>query len=232
VKALLLITLAACSGGKQIDAPNDKPAPKPTPKVETVNPDALCVTKGAAAIGGKIIEPTVRAIVRGSSGDAASMTFTFRGDSPTVRQLASGQARRQLGLKLRAQNGCNLVYVMWRLDPKPMLDISIKHNPGKATHKECGADGYTKIKPTTSTPVPDLEPGATHTLRAEITGDELQAFIDDKLVWSGVLPETARTMSGPSGMRSDNLSFDLVAFSAPPGDSKLPPPKCIVEEGD
>ena len=27
-------------------------------------------------------------------------------------------ARRQVGLKLRARDGCNVVYVMWRIEPK------------------------------------------------------------------------------------------------------------------
>ena len=223
------MSIMACGGGKQIEA---APSDKPVAKLEPIIKDALCVTKGAAAIGAKITEPTMRAGALGSSGDAASITFTFRGDTGSVRELASGQARRQLGLKLRAQNGCNLVYVMWRLDPKPKLDVSIKLNPGKQTHKDCGADGYTRLKPTKSAPVPDLEPGGTHTLRAEITGDELLAWIDDQLAWRGVLPETARSISGPAGLRSDNLMFDLVAFSAPAGVLKQPAPKCVAEESD
>jgi hypothetical protein len=224
VKALLLLAMTAC-GGKLDAAPADKP-------LVAIKHDALCVTKGAAAIGGKVTEPTVRAVARGTSGDAAAMTFTFRGDSDKVRALASGQERRQLGLKLRAQNGCNLVYVMWRLDPKPKLDISIKYNPGKSTHKQCGADGYTKIKPTKSAPVPDLAAGGTHTLRAEIAGDELVAWIDDKLAWRGILPETARSLAGPAGLRSDNLAFDLVSFSAPVGDPKQTAAKCVAEDTD
>jgi hypothetical protein len=231
VKALVLVAIAACGGGKQLEA-EAAPSDKPVAKLDPIK-DALCVTKGAAAIGSKITAPTMRAVALGSAGDAASVTFTFRGDSDTVRELASGQARRQLGLKLRAMNGCNLVYVMWRLDPKPKLDVSIKLNPGMQTHKDCGADGYTKLKPTKSTPVPDLTAGGTHTLRAEITGDELLAWIDDVLAWRGVLPDAARSISGPAGIRSDNLMFDLVAFSAPVGGkSERPAPKCVAEESD
>lgn len=224
MKALLLIAMTAC-GGKLDAAPADRP-------LVAIARDALCVTKGAAALGGKVTEPTVRAVARGTSGDAAAMTFTFRGDSDKVRALASGQERRQLGLKLRAQNGCNLVYVMWRLDPKPKLDISIKYNPGKSTHKQCGADGYTKIKPTHAAPVPDLAVGGTHTLRAAIAGDELVAWIDDKIAWRGVLPDTARALAGPAGLRSDNLAFDLVSFSAPVGDPKQTAAKCAAEDTD
>jgi len=221
---LLLLAIAAC-GKKPIEAaPSDKPAAKLD--------GMFCVTKGTASIGATITEPTVRAVSLGSSGDSASLEFTYRGDTATTRELASGKTRRQLGLKLRAMNGCNLVYVMWRLDPRPMLDISFKLNPGARTHQDCGADGYTKLKPTTSTPVPVLARGDTHTLRAEITGDELLAYIDDALVWKGTLPDSVRTLSGPAGLRSDNLAFELVAFAAAAGDTNQPLPKCTAEDGD
>jgi len=187
----------------------------PVTKVQPIAKEALCVTKGAARVGERITQPTVRAFARDTAGDAASLTFTYRGETEHTRALASGQERRQLGLKLRAANGCNLVYVMWRLDPKPKLDISVKYNPGMSTHKQCGASGYTKVKPVEHGAVPPLTDGETHTLRAEIHGDTLTAWIDDQPAWRGTLPEHARELSGPAGLRSDNLAFDLVAFSAP-----------------
>ena len=183
-------------------------------KLTVIANDSLCVTKGRIA-SAKITEPTVRAVATSSTGDGAALTFVFRGDSARTRELANGDARRQLGLKLRAANGCNLVYVMWRLDPKPKLEVSVKVNPGMATHRECGADGYTKVKPAHAEAVPALETGGTHTLRAEIHGDELTAWIDDAVAWRGTLPDVARTLAGPSGLRSDNLAFDVVEFRAP-----------------
>ena len=203
-----LTLLAAC--GSNLEA-----APERTVKLVPIT-DALCVTKGAAKVGATVVEPTMRAVALGSHGDGAQLDWIYRGETETTRELASGSARRQVGLKLRAQNGCNLIYVMWRLDPKPMLEVSIKHNPGKATHAECGADGYTKIKATKSWAVPILAAGDRHTLRAVIAGDELTAWIDDKVAWRGTLPEIARSLAGPAGIRSDNLSFDLVGFSATP----------------
>ena len=89
----------------------------------------------------------MRGYALGAGGDAAALTFTYQGEAENTRELASGELRRQLGLKLRAQDGCNVVYVMWRLDPTPKLEVSVKFNPGKRTHEECGADGYTKVKP-------------------------------------------------------------------------------------
>ncbi len=206
-RAAILALVAACGG--KLEA-----APERTVKLVPIT-DTLCVTKGAAKVGATVIEPTMRAVALGSHGDGAALELVYRGDTEATRELASGAARRQVGLKLRAQNSCNVVYVMWRLDPKPMLEVSIKLNPGKAMHAECGAEGYTKVKPTKSWPVPVLVAGDKHVLRAVINGDDLTAWIDEKVAWRGTLPASARTLIGPAGIRSDNLSFELVGFSAP-----------------
>lgn len=219
-------TLAACGGNRTEAAPRTK---KPTIEVTPIAAADLCMTKGAVA-GHEFAEPTMRGYARGFGGDAAALTFTYRGESHETRELAGGQARRQIGVKLRAQDSCNVVYVMWRLDPRPKLDVSVKLNPGANIHKECGADGYTKLKPRKKTFVPAFEYGKTHTLRAEIVGDELYAWIDDKLLFQGTLPKAARKIKGPAGVRSDNVKFDLVSFAAPQGSGDAPP--CKREDAD
>ncbi len=221
-------SFAACSHPTAA-APDRKPAGAPA----VVPPDKFCVTKGALGAriesGLPVDVPTMRLIAPGTNGESASMTFWFRGDTSDKKALASGAERRQLGLKLRAANGCNLVYVMWRLDPKPKLEVSVKSNPGMRTHEDCGANGYIKVKPDDKPlPVPALRIGATHTLRAEIKGDALTAWIDDAIAWTGSLPEEARALEGPAGVRSDNLAFDLVELLAPPG----PEAACKTKEGD
>ena len=205
---LVLALLAAC--GSKLEAAPERPV-----KLVPIT-DTLCVTKGSAKIGATVVEPTMRAVALGTRGDGAALEWIYKGDTAETRELASGSARRQVGLKLRAQNGCNLIYVMWRLDPKPMIEVSVKLNPGKATHAECGAEGYTKIRPTKSWKVPVLASGDRHTLRAAISGDDLTAWVDEKVVWRGSLPAAARSLAGPAGIRSDNLAFELVGFSAPP----------------
>ncbi len=186
---------------------------KPPPAVLIpVAPAALCVTKGELT-GNAIDAPTFRAFSRESTGDAAALTFLTRGETSTTRELASGQLRRQIGLKLRAQDGCNLVYVMWRLDPKPQIEVSVKSNPGMHDSKDCGANGYIKVRPDRS--VHDLRAGDTHELRAEISGDTLTATIDGVVVWHGDLPDEARGLTGPAGLRSDNIAFEIARFSAP-----------------
>jgi hypothetical protein len=213
-RVVLLSLLAAC--GSKLEAAPERPV-----KLVLIT-DTLCVTKGSAKVGATVVEPTMRAVALGTRGDGAALEWIYKGDTAQTRDLASGTARRQVGLKLRAQNGCNLVYVMWRLDPKPQIEVSVKVNPGKATHAECGADGYTKVRPTKSWKVPVLASGDRHTLRAAISGDDLTAWVDEKVVWRGSLPKAARSLSGPAGIRSDNLAFELVGFSAPPAEGVAP----------
>ena len=98
----------------------------------------------------------------------------YRGDTETVRALATSGTRRQLGLKLRAENGCNVIYVMWRLDPRPKLEVSVKRNPGATDHEACGAEGYTKVRPTRAWPVPVLAVGD----HAHAAGGDLRGRAD------------------------------------------------------
>ncbi|MGE5183577.1 MAG: hypothetical protein ACM31C_16005 [Acidobacteriota bacterium] len=189
----------------------------------------LCVTKGAIA-NASIAEPTVRAFALGTSGDAAQLAFTYSGESRAYRALESGELRKQVGLKLRAQDSCNVVYVMWRIAPKPGLAVQVKYNPGKARHEECGTEGYIKVKPSSHAAIPELSVGTSHTLRAEIHGDELRAWIDGALVWQGTLPEEARQIAGPAGLRTDNVSLEGLELHA----SRSPTPglQCKQHETD
>jgi hypothetical protein len=222
-RALLL--LAACAQARTEAAPRDH---APSIELAPVDADKLCVTRGELTQR-SVAVPTMRGFAIGAGGDAAQLTFTYRGETEDAAALASGAVRRQIGIKLRAANSCNVVYVMWRLDPRPALDVSVKANPGMTTHEQCGASGYTKVKPYKKPYVPAFEFGQTHTLRAEIIGDELYAWVDSKLLWQGRLPDAARSIQGPAGLRSDNVKFDLVELAAPHGEGQS---ACKREGGD
>ena len=187
--------------------------------VTEIEPEAVCATHGALRVktSGKptleIRDATTRAFARTSGGDAAAIAFHYIGPTEQVRDLASGAARTQLGLKLRAQDSCNVIYVMWRTD-KAVLDVSVKHNPAQHTNAECGTHGYRKIRPLASHHVPALAAGADHRLQAEIVDDNLTAWIDGIVVWTGTLPSSARELRGPVGIRSDNVELEL-QLSAP-----------------
>lgn len=210
---VIAMTIASGCGGRHAEA-----APPPAADLHPVAPAALCVTKGAIE-DATIAEPTVRAFALGSHGDDAQLSFTYAGKSDRARALASGQLRRQLGLKLRAVDSCNVVYVMWRLDPHPRLEVSVKRNPGMRTHAECGANGYTKVRAAHAEAVPDLTEGSSHVLRAAIVGDALYAWIDGALAWQGRLPDDARELSGPAGLRSDNVKLERVQLAVRPADA-------------
>jgi hypothetical protein len=211
----LIAMLAYGCGSSAANAPTSV---VPQRQVAAVDPAALCVTHGAIA-DGAIVEPTVRAFALGTSGDAAELAFTYASDSSETRALESGQLRRQVGLKLRAQNSCNVVYVMWRIAPKPGLQVQVKHNRGKARNEECGTDGYLKVKSADKLAVPALVAGTSHRLRAEIVGNELHAWIDGQLAWNGELPADASEIAGPAGLRTDNVRLGGVAFAAPHADT-------------
>lgn len=168
---------------------------------------AWCATKGrfATVDGAAAIDaPTFRAVAPATAGDAAELEFTYRGPTAKVVALASGQRRRQLGLKLRAEDGCNLVYVMWRLEPTRALVVSVKRNPGQHDHRGCGAGGYTDVA---TVPAPALAAGDHRVLAAAIVDDTLAVAIDGVELWRGALPAAARDLRGPAGVRSDNVAW-------------------------
>jgi hypothetical protein len=192
----------------------------PTAKLSPAKTAGLCITKGTVGPAeGQVLretrvdDPVVRGFAKGSTGDAAAIDFVYRGKTDTSVPLASGDVRAQLGLKLRAADGCNLVYVMWRFEPKPEVVVQVKSNPGKHTHEECGANGYTRVKPAKSAKVFPPVVGASHRMWAELDGDSLVAWIDDRIVWQGTLPDV-KDLQGPAGFRTDNVKADLALLVA------------------
>jgi hypothetical protein len=156
--------------------------------------------------------PEMRAILRVPGTRLIEVPFTYVGPTDATSKLADGNVRRQFGLKLNAQDACNVLYVMWRISPKPDLVISMKHNPGMHSSSQCGDGGYRNLKPGKWAPVPELQAGSSHILRAEVHKQDLQVRVDDELVWEGSIPSEAMPFDGPSGLRSDNVrvQFDML----------------------
>jgi hypothetical protein len=139
----------------------------------------------------------------------AELRFHFRGPTEAEVPLASGELRRQIGIKLRARDGCNVVYAMWHIEPTRGLSISVKSNPSKHESSACGDAGYQSLEPREQQDVPVIEADSQHTLRASILGDDLQVYADGKLSWVAELPAEAFSFDGPMGVRSDNGVFDM-----------------------
>jgi len=192
--------------------------------------DQLCVTTGgvgATPSGYFTVEaPKVRAVASTMTLPVAELRFVYRGHTAASAPLRSGALRRQLGLKLRAQNGCNVLYVMWRIDPKPGLVVSIKHNPGDTVSSQCDNHGYRDVPPLRSAPLPPLHVGAPHVLHAEAHDAVLEVAVDGAPVWAGTLPPEALTFDGPAGFRTDNARVELKMLTVLTG-APAPEARCV-----
>ncbi len=184
---------------------------------------------------GKVIEtkdgfltidsPEVRATELARGAKAGRLVFTYKGHTKEVSKLASGDVTCQFGLKLRAKNTCNLLYVMWKIEDKERINVSVKRNPGMSTHKECGAKGYTGIKPAFQERpenFPSAKDGKPHTLEAEVSKPEKAKFalsvkVDGKVVWQGPIDANMLDdVDGPAGFRSDNAVLSFKFYSLAP----------------
>lgn len=182
-------------------------------KLMSVSRANLCVTEGVIEeLPGarlSVSVPKMRAYLNAFTPQFVEAHFTYLGSTGSEARLGSGELRRQFGLKLRAQDSCNLVYAMWRIEPESKLVVSVKSNPGQHTSAQCGNRGYRNIKPRRSAPVPALRSGETHTLRAEMNGAEMLVFVDNTLVWEGSVGPDALAFDGPVGIRSDNARLQI-----------------------
>jgi hypothetical protein len=207
------------------------PPASPDAKLRPVSRADICVTEGTVEeLPGQrlgVSVPKMRAYVNAPSPPIAEAHFTYLGSTGNEARLGSGELRRQFGLKLRAEDACNLVYAMWCIEPESKLVVSVKTNPGQHSSAECSNRGYRNIKPRRSAPVPVLRPGASHTLRAEMNGDEMKVFADNSLVWEGSVGPDALRFDGPVGMRSDNARLQIELRAGQPLRTQSgPPPGC------
>jgi hypothetical protein len=177
-----------------------------------VPPRSVCVTSGVVSREGArvhVADSAMRGVVAGDRSSDAELYFRYIGRPPRTAPLASGEMREQVGLKLRAKDTCNVVYVMWHLAPEPGVAVSVKHNPGKSTHEQCGATGYIIVKPRASQPAGRVDASTTHTLRATLEHRTLRVLADGVVTWEGELPAEAFSFDGPVGVRTDNVEADL-----------------------
>jgi len=182
-------------------------------RVIRVTRPMLCVTEGSLGAMPderlSVSVPKMRAYVNRQTAQTVEASLIYVSPTKNEARLGSGEVRRQFGLKLRAQDPCNLVYVMWRIEPKAELVVSLKTNPGEHTSAECANRGYRNIRPTRKSPVPALQPGDSHTLRAEMNGENLRVFVDNSAVWEGSLGSDVLHVHGPVGIRSDDAVVDF-----------------------
>src|SRR5262249_45349300 len=111
-----LLALAAPKLGR----PSNPAAPAALPLV-AVDPRELVVSDGAIELAAgarfRIRSAELRAVLARATAPEAALLFQYLGPSAASSRLASGELRRQIGVKLRARDSCNLVYVMWQIEP-------------------------------------------------------------------------------------------------------------------
>jgi len=189
------------------------PVPMSPVDVVPVPRARLCITEGRLeALSGSrlaVTVPKMRAFVAAATTQSVEARLKYLGPTAAGSPLGSGEMRRQFGLKLRAQDGCNLVYAMWRIEPESKLVVSVKRNPGMRASSQCGNRGYRNIKARRSSPVPRLSPGDSHTLRADMKGSEMRVSVDNHVVWEGDLGQEVLSLDGPVGVRTDNGRFEF-----------------------
>ncbi|MEY4550621.1 MAG: hypothetical protein RL685_6816 [Pseudomonadota bacterium] len=226
-RASLLCTFSlACTLGSTAAA---LPVPPVLPVLAPVPARELRVTtgqlegQGGAPLGANeasnhfwVRSPALRAWVGHRPRSSVELELVYLGPTRSQAPLASGQLRRQIGLELRAQDGCNLLYVMWRIEPVQALMVSLKSNPGQRQHRECRDRGYVNLEPEHSLPLAPLRAGERHVLRASASASELEVWVDGRSHWRGRLPALVASIDGPVGVRSDNGEFELQLRSAEP----------------
>jgi hypothetical protein len=160
----------------------------------------------------KVSTKEMRARVKFRTAQNVTMNFTYLGPTKDVAHLGSGEVRSQFGIKLRAQDTCNIVYIMWHFAPDQRIAVSVKRNPGMRTHAECLDHGYINMQPRSSAAPPPVVPEQPHTLSACMSGSNLTVTADGKSVWEGNLGPVALEFNGPVGLRSDNarVIFDFL----------------------
>ena len=188
-----------------------------TKKMMAIGGGQLCVTEGAVKRGRgvefSIDMPKTRAFVAAETAQTVEAHFIYLGETAQTAALGSGAIRQQFGLKLRAQDACNLVYAMWRFSPKNEVVVSVKSNPGMHESSECGNKGYTNIKASFHSAVPEVTKGSRHVLYAEMDGQRMTVSADGRVVWEGSVGAGAVTLDGPVGIRSDNVRIELELFA-------------------
>src|SRR5579863_7064170 len=134
----------------------------------------------------------MRATLKKRTIQNVAVKFTYLGPTPEVSHLGSGEVRSQFGIKLRAQDTCNIVYVMWHFAPDQRIAVSVKRNPGQRTHADCLDHGYiSNFKPRISASPRLVSPDEPHTLRASMIGSNLTVIADGTVVWEGDLGPVA-----------------------------------------
>jgi hypothetical protein len=202
--------MGGCRRAENVTAPV-LPAPK-TAFTPILASDFHVIAGAKRALGSYVMKVNsggMRGVAPKTRGRSAELAFSYHGPSVVEARLADGVLRRQIGIALQEQDVCNVIYIMWHIEPTKGVYVSVKINPGQSTHEECLDRGYTIVTPNVEADAPVITVGEARIVRAQLVEDTLHVWIDKRLVWEGLLPRSVRTLNGPIGVRSDNGDFDF-----------------------
>jgi len=153
----------------------------------------------------------MRAVERSGTYSSAKLRVRYKAPSKKTSYLGSGGYKRQIGLKLRASSGCNLLYLMWQIEPTEKFVVLSKINPGMTRHAQCGNENYTNIATLSVPTALTLSTHKTRKLQGDLSftrdGIKLHIFVDDKFFKTVPIPRSLLPPAGPVGVRSDNGQF-------------------------
>ena len=147
--------------------------------------------------------PSSRADILDHNPNNLELTVKYLGPTTVKSPNADGSIQEQVGMKLRSQDNCNLVYVMRRINPNPSVSVSIKSNPGVST--TCGDKGYLMVK---SIPVLPPALNSTFVISAQFDKDDeiMTLKLDGRVLWMGDVPSVNK---GTAGVRTDNAKIQF-----------------------
>jgi hypothetical protein len=159
-------------------------------------------------------EPIIRATKRTGTEQVACLQFHYLGPTSNRVSSASGIEFHQIGLKLRSKDPCNLVYVMWRIQPTYELIVQVKRNEGVSTSQQCGGNGYSDVA---RIPFQPFVFGQLNELLAWVQTDsnghsEIHCWVNHQEVIRA--PIDVQGIDGPTGIRSDNGQYNFRFFTA------------------
>jgi hypothetical protein len=235
IAAVLAVGTILCVPAAHAAEPPDA-APAPPAGWTAIDAPNLDVTEGALSPYGpnatlRTTSPAMRAetLDGGRHSESARLWFRYLGESTTTVPLGSGLIRRDIGLKLRSANPCNLAYVMWHAFPDNAIQIQVKRNPGQTTSAQCGNRGYTTIATIPLGPGDGTADHGPHELLVQtsrIAGGALamSVFTNGALLRALTLPANLTAgLEGPIGIRSDNGDY-VFGLATAPGTVAAPAP--------
>lgn len=160
-------------------------------------------------------KPIVRCCSKKGESERVFLEVKYNGKTRKKKPLKSGIIERQVCLKLKSPNTCNVLYICWNgVDiGEEFINIQTKRNASILKRKcrglgKCDGEGYDQPIATIQLQNKTLLDQKFHTLSAQIVKSEkrLIVCVDNAIVYRGLF-DLPIELNGTSGIRSQNGKF-------------------------